>query len=465
MTTYSQGVALTWTDGLDRLREVVDGPVYLGTDAESAGDTAAFNLAVTQQPSVVVGATSAADVAAAVSWAVDHGIPVAVQCTGHGAVTPIVDALLVSTRRMTDVTIDSERGTVTYGAGVRWEKVVAAAAEHGLAPLCGSSQGVGAVGYTLGGGLGILARMYGFAADLVTQVEIVTADGQIRQVDADSDPELFWAIRGGKGNFGIVTSVTSELAPVGGFYGGAVFYSAESTTEVLQAYREWAATLPDEATSSIAMLRVPPMPEIPEPIRGRFVVHLRYAHCGDPAEGEALVAPMLDVGEVVLVGLGALPMTQSDLVHQDPKDPLPIWDHGALLRELAPATIDALVEVAGPQHELPLIFVELRQLGGAVARGPKVPNAVAGRDAAYALFVLGMPLPGLEQVVPGMCAAVVDAVAPWATPGSLLNFLGAQARTPEQVATAWSPEVSARLLQAKDTYDPDNVFRFGHALR
>jgi FAD binding domain len=461
----TEGSALSWTDGLDRLREQVDGPVLLGSHAVAAAEAGTFNLAITHSPAVVVGATSAEDVAAAVRWAVDHGLGVAAQATGHGPVAAVEDAMIITTRRMDGVTIDPDRRTATYEAGVRWSQVVEAATPYGLAPLCGSSQGVGAVGYTMGGGLGMLARKYGFAADLVQSFEIVTADGVIRYVDAETEPDLFWAVRGGKSNFGIVTSVTTELAPVGGFYGGAVFFAASSASDVLHAYRSWAPTLPDEATSSIAMLRVPPIPELPEPIRGKFVVHLRYAHSGDAAEAAALLAPMLESGEVVLSGVGALAMTQSDLVHQDPTDPIPVWEHGGLLRELTPEVVDTLVSVAGPDVDVPLIFVELRQLGGAVGRGPVVPNAVSGRDAAYAVFALGIMAAGLEAIVPGVCAGVIDAVQPWSTGRSLMNFAGAAALTPETVGALWEPDVHARLLEVKDEVDPSNVFRFGFALR
>jgi hypothetical protein len=449
---------------LAELRARVAGLVLPGDSPEAAAEIAGFQLAVVHRPTVVVAATCTADVAVAVSWAAERGLPVAVQSTGHGSGAPALDAVLITTRRMSAVTVDPALGTATLEAGVRWGQVVEAAAPYGLAPMVGSSQGVGAVGYSLGGGLGLFARKHGFAADHVRSVQLVTADGAVRHVDAEHEPDLFWAVRGGKGNFGIVTAMTVELLPIAEFWGGPVFFAGTHAREVLGAYRAWAPTLPEEATTSIALLRVPPLPEIPEPIRGQFVVHLRYVHCGDPAEAEALLAPMLDVAPVVLSLVGPTPVQASDVVHQDPTDPMPAWEHGALLRELTSETIDALLEVAGPQHELPVVIVEIRQLGGALARPAEVPNAVAGRGAAYSLLAIGVLAPGLEEVTPAVSASIVGALSPWAAEGALVNFLGGAGEAPEQVRAAYDTATRERLLAVKEAYDPGNVFRFGHAL-
>jgi hypothetical protein len=244
-----------------------------------------------------------------------------------------------------------------------------------------------------------------------------------------------------------------------------VFFAGSHAREVLQAYREWAPTLPEDATSSIALVRVPPLPELPAQIRGQFVVHLRYAHCGDPGQAERLLEPMLSAGPVVLGGGGPLPVTASDVVHQDPRDPVPFYDHGALLSELSPEVVDRLVARAGPHVGVPLVLVELRQLGGALSRPAPVPNAVPGRDAQYALLVLGAMSPEVGEAVPRLCASVVDSVAEWTTGGALATFLGAAAGTPAKVGAAYPPDVLTRLLAVKDRWDPDNMFRYGHSLR
>jgi FAD/FMN-containing dehydrogenase len=448
---------------LEELVRRVAGPVLAGDDPRVAAEVATFNLAVSHRPAVVVGATSAEDVAAAVSWAVPNDLPVAVQATGHGPVRAVEDALLVSTSRMSSVDLDAERRTAMVGAGARWADVIAAAAPFGLTGVSGSSSSVGVVGYSLGGGMGPLSRQYGFGADQVLGIEMVTADGRIRHVDATSQPDLFWAVRGGKGNFGVITALEIGLVPVVTIYGGAVFFSADSVRDVLHSFRTWAPTLPDRTSTSLALLNFPPLEELPEPLRGRYVVMLRFAHNGGDAEGAELLAPMLEAGEVLLSGVTAMPYTHADAIHQDPTDPMPVWEKGVLLRELSAKAIEALLTAAGPQSNTLLTMVELRLMGGALARQPEVPNAVSGREGAYTLQVLGVLAPGLEGHVTGLGESILGAMTPWRTGTSLLNWLGATA-TPAEVARAWRPEVHRRLMTIKRAVDPDDVFRFGHAL-
>jgi FAD/FMN-containing dehydrogenase len=339
-----------------------------------------------------------------------------------------------------------------------------AAAEYGLAGLCGSSSDVGVVGYSLGGGLGSLGRKHGFAADMIRAVEIVTADGLLRRVTAESDPELFWAVRGGKGNFGIVTALEIELVPVPSLYAGGIFFAGADAASVLHAYRQWAPTLPEEVTTSVAVLRMPPMDELPPPLRGQTVVHLRFAYAGDdPEAGEALIAPMKTAGTVLLGFVGPIRTDEMDSIHMDPVDPLPAWEKGMLLADLDAGTVDALLDAAGPQVDVPLIMVEIRQLGGALARQPAVPNAVAGRDAPWLVFVLGPAVPKLAEVVPAVGRRVLAALEPWKAPGCLVNHLG-DVSGPEEVAAAYPPAVAQRLREVKRAIDPDGVFSFGHAI-
>ncbi|GAA3444905.1 FAD-binding oxidoreductase [Planomonospora venezuelensis] len=449
---------------LATLREQVSGPVLTPGQDGFEEETAGFNLAVRHRPALVVGATGAEDVAAAVRFAAARSLPVAVQATGHGAVQAADGALLITTSRMRGVGVDPSARSAVIGAGCTWAEVVEAAAPHGLAPLSGSSSGVGAVGYTLGGGIGPIARTFGFAADHVREITLVTADGTLRTADSGREPDLFWALRGGKGSFGVVTSMTVDLFPVTSLYGGGLYYAAEDASRVLHAYREWAGTLPEAATTSVAILRLPPLPELPEPLRGRLVVHLRFAFLGEDRAAEALLAPMRAVAEPVFGGVGRMPYTALDSVHSDPVDPMPTYERGALLRELPEEAVDALLAAAGPAADVPLAILELRQLGGALAREPKEPNAVGGRGAAFSLLVIGAPVPELlEAVVPGCAQAVIDAVAPWATGGSLLNFQGG-ALAPEQLSRAWPEPVLRKLAELKELYDPARLFRFGHVV-
>jgi FAD/FMN-containing dehydrogenase len=385
-----------------------------------------------------------------------------VQATGHGLTSDLAGSVLVTTRRLSGLAVDPVARTARVGAGVRWAQVIEAAAPHGLAPLSGSSSQVGVVGYTLGGGLGPMARRYGFAADHVRSAELVTADGEVRRVDAGSDPDLFWALRGGKGNFGIVTELEIDLVPVAGLHGGGVFFPGEAAAALLHAYRTWVATLPEETTTSIALLRLPPLPSLPEPLRGRFVVHLRFAHLGPAEEGAALLAPMRAVAPAIMDLVEDVPFAAVDAIHMDPVDPMPVWERGATLRELPAEAVDTLLAAAGPGVEVPLVMVELRHLGGAVARPARVPNAVAGRGAAFTLFALGPMAGPLAETVPAITQSVVDRMAPWAARGALLNFLGSAG--PDRVRRLWDDADLGRLLAVKLRVDPGNVFSTGPAL-
>jgi UDP-N-acetylenolpyruvoylglucosamine reductase len=354
---------------VEDLRSRVHGPVYAAGDDGLAAEVATWNVAIQHTPAIAVGATCAADVAVAVSWAVAHDLAVAVQATGHGPVRNAAGSLMITTRRMQGVAIDPDRRIARVQAGVTWGAVMDAAAEYGLVGLRGSSSDVGVVGYAVGGGLGPLGRKYGFAADSVTAVEIVTADGRLRRLAADCEPELFWAVRGGKGNVGIVTAVEIELYPLASMVAGAIFFAAEDAAAVLHAYREWAPTMPEDVTTSVAVLRVPDLEELPPPLRGQAVVHLRYCYAGsDVAEGERLVEPMQAAGRVLLGYIHPMLPGEMDSIHVDPVDPLPAWEKGMGLAELSAEAVDALLATAGPQLDIPLIMVEVRQLGGALGR-------------------------------------------------------------------------------------------------
>jgi FAD/FMN-containing dehydrogenase len=429
-----------------------------------AAETAGFNTAAERRPAVVVGAASAEDVAAAVRFAAAHDLPVGVLATGHGGVG-CDGGVLVTTRRMQQVRVDPQRRLAQVGAGVRWEKVIGAASEHGLAPLNGSTPDAGVAGYTLGGGVPVLGRTFGFAADHVRNVQMVTADGVIREVDRDHEPDLFWALRGGKGNFGVVTAMEFDLMPVARLYGGGIYYAGEHAPAVLHAYRDWVTTLPEAMTTSVALLRLPDLPEVPAPLRGRCAVHLRVAHVGAAADGERLVAPMRAAAPAFIDAVADMPYTAVGSIHNDPADPLPMRDRGCLLRELTAETVEAVLSAAGPQHpDLPLIVVEIRHLGGAMARQPDPPNCAGGRDAAFAALVVGAFPPPLRDIVPHLSATVLSALAPWSTGGTHANFGGVPDGAAE-AARAWTAQAYQRLLAIKQSYDPANLFGAGCAIQ
>ncbi|GAY09469.1 FAD-binding oxidoreductase [Pseudonocardia sp. N23] len=442
-------------DHQDSLSRVA-GPVFFPGDDGYADEVAGFNAAHLPAPAVVVGATCAEDVAAAVAHAAATGRRVAVQATGHGLLDGLFGTVFVSTRRLTGVTVDPTARTARVGAGVRWREVIDAAAPFGLAPLNGSSSNVGVVGYTTGGGLGPMARRYGFAADHVRRFTLVTADARVRDVTPHTEPDLFWAVRGGKGNFGIVTEIEFDLMPVARFFGGAVMFGATDAATVLHTWREWAPALPEDTTSSVAMLRLPPDPALPEPLRGQFVVAVRFAHLGSAAEGESLLAPMRTVATPVMDTVSDLPYAAVDAVHMDPTSPMPVWDRGGALRELPAEAVDALLAAAGPGVDAPLAMVEVRLLGGAIGRAPAIANAVSGREAAFSVYSVGVLAGPPVEVVAASAAAVLEALRPWACARGLVNLLGQAG--PARVAALWDDADLARLRAIRAQNDPTGLF-------
>ena len=450
---------------VETLRRSVAGPVFEPGDAGYDDEVAAWNRITTHRPQIVVGAVCADDVAATVRFAIRHNLSVGVQATGHGAAIPVNDGILISTKRMTNVAVDVQRGTARVGAGAKWAHVVEMTSPYGLAPLSGSTTDVGAVGYTLGGGMGPLGRRYGFAADRVRAVEIVTGDGKLRTVTADDDTGLFWGVRGGKGNLGIVTSIEVDLVLQPRLYGGGMFYAAEDAAAVMKAWSKWVETVPEEMTSSVALLRLPDLEFVPEPLRGKLTLHLRVAYTGTATDGEWLVAPLRKVATPVLDMVRDMPFTEVDSIHMDPVDPQPAWHDGRLLASFDDTAVDALIETAGPGVDVPLIFAEVRHMGGALGRPAQVPNAVAGREGAFSLFVLGPGAPGIADAAAAAGTRVIDALRPWQTGGRLFNFLGTTDIGPAAVASAYPSDVVARLQELKDRFDPHGIFRHGHALK
>ncbi|MFC4782953.1 FAD-binding oxidoreductase [Nocardioides sp. MAHUQ-72] len=445
----------------ERLARQVAGAVHEGGEPAAAREAAGFNTAVTHHPAVVVAATSAQDMAAAVRYAADEGLRVVVQATGHGATAPADGAVLVSTRRMQGVHVDPVARVARVEAGARWRSVIDAAVPHGLAPLSGSSSGVGVVGYTLGGGMGHLARRHGFAADHVRSVELVTAAGEVRTVTAETDPELFWAVRGGQSRFGIVSALELDLFPVPRFFGGAMIFAAPAVEDVLHAFAAWAPTMPEDVTTSVALLRLPPAEHVPPPMRGVVSLALRFGFAGSPDRGEALLAPMRSVATPVLDSVGPMSFAEVDRIHMDPADPLPAVTTGALLREAPAAALDAVLGVAGPAVDVPLAVVEMRLMGGALGRPATVPNAVAGRDGAFSVSVVAPAPPPMLAAARAASGRVVDALAPWSTGTSLVNFAGHGGE--RGASSAWTPEVLERLRRVKAAVDPHDVFGGGLA--
>ena len=444
-------------------RPVLDGRFVLPADAGWDEARVAWNLAVDQRPAAVALPAHAEDVAATVRFAREHGLRVAPQTTGHNAapIESLERTVLVKTSALKEIHIDPLRRRARVGAGVEWAEVTGPAAAHGLAALGGSSPDVGVVGYTLGGGIGWLGRRYGLAANHVLAIELVTADGALRRVDEDHDADLFWALRGGGGNFGVVTAIEFALFPHAEVYAGAMLWPAERASEVLHRWREWTLTAPDEVTTSARVLQVPPMPDVPEPLRGRAFVVIDGAFTGTEEEGRALLEPLRELGpEMDMFAMIPAPGLQK--IHMDPESPVPGLSDHALLGELPAEAIDALVAAADPAAGSPLVVVELRQLGGALSRHPEHgAGALGALDAAYGLFALGVPTdPAAIAAIEAHLALLRGALAPYETGGKYLNF----AERPTDAATMFRPEAYRRLRDVKAAYDPAGLFRANHPI-
>jgi hypothetical protein len=366
--------------------------------------------------------------------------------------------MLLRTSRLTGAEVDAQARRARVAPGALWRDVVEPASEHGLAALAGSSPEVGIVGYTLGGGMGWLARRHGLAANSVTAAEIVTADGRLLRIDRENEPELFWAIRGGGGNFGVVTSLEFELYELPQVFAGMLLWPWERTAEVLHRWREWEATVPDEVTSDGRVIQFPPIPDVPEPLRGRPFVGVEVAYLGGDAEGAELIAPLREL-DAEMDTFAMVPPTALSVLHMDPEDPVPGLSSHRLLGDLGEEGFDALVNVAGPESGSPLLSVELRQLGGALAEAAPGAGATASVPGRFAMFAVGLPMDEASgKAIHEHCGVVSEALAPWDQGSVYLNFT----EHPVDTADGFPAETYERLRRVKEQYDPDDLFRGHH---
>ncbi len=455
--------APTGTDfDLNALRDRFTGDVVGPGEASWDEARAAWNLAVDQRPAAVAIPADAADVAAAVDFAREAGLRVSVQGTGHnaGAYGSLADVLLIKTERMRAVEIDPETQIARVEAGVTWGEVVGPAAEHGLAALSGSSHDVGVVGYTLGGGVSWLARKHGMAADRVTALEIVTADGELRRATAETETDLFWALRGGGGNFGVVTAMEFSLLPLTEVYAGALFFPFERAGEVLEAWRRWSVGAPDEVTSIGRMLQFPPMPEIPEPMRGNSFTVIEAVYLGSEERGAELLAPLRELGPTMDTFAMTDPVGLLGL-HMDPPGPVPGKGDHQMLADLDAAAVTALVEAVGPGSDSVLLSYELRHLGGALSGRHEGSGAIGSLDGRYMTFGVGiLAAPEMEPPLLASLAAAREAMDVVDSGGNYGNFAECQV----EPGSIFGERTLKRLREIKDVVDPDGLMHGNHPI-
>jgi FAD/FMN-containing dehydrogenase len=408
-----------------------------------------------------VEAADAEDVALTVRHARASGLGVTAQGNGHGATgRALHGTILIRTSQLQDLHVDGDRHVARVGAGVKWGALLEALEGTGLLGLCGSSPDVTVVGYLLGGGLSWFSRRFGMAASYVVAVEMVDPTGQQVRVTADSDPELFWALRGAGGDFGIVTAVEIRLHPNPGIVGGKLMFPVEQARDVLRAFRDTMQDAPEELTMWASIMHFPPLPMLPEPLRGNSFAVIDVTYLGPRLQLDPLLAPMRAAGTVLHDSVDEVAISQLGDVAAEPVDPMPAADHGNLLQRLDDETIDTLLEFAGNRDTTPLVALSIRRLGGALSTASADAGVAAKIDEPWLLFALGVLAvpelgPALEATFSGVDSVLGDA----GTGRAPYNFLGRRG-----VDAAFDLEELTRLRALKLARDPLGVIRSARPL-
>lgn len=375
------------------LRRLLPGQVATRTDVDWETLRLGWVLNIDQRPAAVVTVADPEDIVTVVQCAARHRLSVSTQPVGHGATEALTGTVLLRTAGLQELTVDVERRTVRLGAGVKWGAALAAVEPTGLVPLAGSNPDPSVVGFTLGGGLSWFSRAFGIAAHSVVAFEAVDSDGVRRTVTRDDDPDLFWALCGGGGDFAIVTAMELRLFEAGPVHGGRLMWPVEMARPVLQAFREITARAPDELTAWAHLLRFPPDPALPEQLRGRAFVTVDVTYLGSVAEMNQLLSPLRQVPALVADTMAAVPLGELGGIAAEPVEPMPTQEYSELLYDLDEAALDRLVDVAGAGSELPLAVVQLRHLGGELARATSDQGPNGAIRERYQVLCVGVAIP------------------------------------------------------------------------
>jgi FAD/FMN-containing dehydrogenase len=419
----------------------------------------AWNLSADQRPAALCIATSVADVQAALAYARTHGLHVAAQATGHFAtgLPALGDTLLLklALHREEDVVVDPETRTARVPAGARWIDVVDAAAPHGLAAMHGSAPTVGVIGYLLGGGLSFYGRRHGLAANHVRGFDVVTPDGRAQRADADENAELFWALRGGGGGYAVITAVEIELLPYAEVTGGALFFAAHDAPALLRAWRDWTRTAPEAMTTTWRILQLPPLPEVPAPLRGTATVCVDGVSL-EPAVADELERRLRAEAEPILGGFGPMPSVAVARLHGDPEEPVPAVADGILLEDLGDDAMEAFLRVAAPGS--PLLSAELRHLGGALAEAPADAGARGGLEGEFLL--MGVGIAGPHGLAPAH--AHLDRLFAALEPAATGTRFASVAHRWGSLRTCVPDAALQRLARLREELDPDGLLVAPH---
>jgi FAD/FMN-containing dehydrogenase len=444
---------------LDALRSRMRGDIIEAGDAGWDAERQAFDLNVDQRPAFIAVPADEGDVARVVDYALDHDLRIAPQSTGHnaGPLGSLDDTILLRSSRLKDVSIDAASRRVRVGSGVRWRDVTPQLSELGLAALHGSSPDVGIAGYSLGGGIGWLARKHGMQTNSVSAFELVTADGRFVRTDAEHEPELFWALRGGGGSFGVVTAIEFAVYPVAKLYAGALFFPFEAASDLLHAWRELLPAAPEELMTWANLLQFPDLPIVPEPVRGASFAVVMGAFLGGEAEGRELLASLRGLGPVMDTFALVPPIALAELA-MDPPEPLPFVTGHRLVDGPSAAFIDGLVAAAGPGSGSELALVQLRHQGGALARALPGAGARATMPGDVTLFAGGVAVEGVSSDGIEATLAEIAAAGRGSHAGYYTNFV----EEPADASAFFDPQTWMRLREIKALYDPDDLFRGNH---
>ena len=426
-----------------RLRDLCGGAVLIPGDHGYDSSRRACSVSVQSRPAAVAYPADAQEVSALVRCAREMGLRIAVQSTGPhaGAVDgSLEDAVLVRTSALRGVEVDPERRAARVGAGALWQDVVAATRPHGLAALHGAAPNTGVAGFTLGGGLGWLARRHGLQCNHLLAAEVVTASGEIVRTDAEREPDLFWALRGGGGSFGVVTALELALLPLETVYAGVLAWDAAHADTVLARWSEWAAGAPDDVTSSARLVRLPWLSRLPETLRGRRLVTVDGAILGDDTRARELLRGLRQLRpEIDSFGRRSASTLLRRVGEIDAAAPV-VSDH-LVLDALEPEVTARLVAAAEPGAGFPLRSVELRQLGGALSRTAPGAGALGAIDGAALLHATGpAENAGQRAAVGEQLQRIRGAMAPWTGEG------------------CFSAATLLRMREVRAHLDPDGVF-------
>ncbi len=443
---------------IKQFRESLSGNLYLPGDDKYEEAKKTWALYIENKPSVIIEINDTTDVTTAINFAKKHQLFIAVQSTGHGASHPCDGHMLIKTNLMHHFSIDVESQTLTTEAGATWEEITAESQKSGLVPLTGFAANVGVTGYVIGGGFGWLVRKYGLAVDHLLSFNMVSLEGELKTVSATENEDLFWGICGG-GNFGIITSLTMKLFPLKSVLASQFYYPGSQAKQVLELYRSIVENFPEELTSAVSVMHLPPNPALPEAIRKKFVVSVKAIYQGDEDKGKELLAPFKNL-QRIYEQQETLPYEKASKISGDPQAPQKVYGHVEILNKLTQDLTDILSNLAvGNVSVKPVI--EIIHISGAMAKVPVGKNAFGHRNAKFILHVeVPLAADNTQAAAADYIHSLSEAVRPYSTGGTYLNFIGNVDTDEELVKSAFNEDDYTKLRLLKFRYDPGNILRF-----